>query len=83
VFNLIDFNRSSRSIQNYPLNLISSATFNLHSQSQIFLYTQSNGNINICDFREKSDFSYRPSILLSTSTENLSTVYANWLNYVS
>ncbi len=63
VFNLVDFNQTTGSANNYS-DLISSATFNQFSESSIFLYTTSSGNINICDFRDRSDFSKSPSIQL-------------------
>ena len=45
----------------------------------------SNGDIKICDFREKSDFSSSASLSLSTSQHNpnVSQTYATWLNNVS
>lgn len=47
------------------------------------MYTTSNGLINICDIREKSDFSRKASITLSTQTESNPSVFSHWLNYVS
>lgn len=79
VFNIVNLNQN----QGKNISLISSASFSQFTQSQIFLYSMSNGDINICDFREKSDFNKKPSILLSTSRENGSSSYSNWLNYVS
>lgn len=47
------------------------------------MYTTSNGLINICDIREKSNFSRKASITLSTQTESNPSVFSHWLNYVS
>ena len=65
--------------------LITKATFNQASQSCVYLYTTSVGNINICDFRERSDFSARPSLQLSTQAAhgNQGQEFQKWLNYVS
>jgi serine/threonine-protein phosphatase 2A regulatory subunit B len=50
----------------------------------MFLYTMSNGQVNICDYRDRSDFSTSASISLNTAAQNqYSYVYSNWLNYVS
>lgn len=47
------------------------------------VYSTSDGEINVCDFREKSDFSSSPSIRMSTSAENRQSQYSSWLNYIS
>lgn len=59
VFSLIDYNRKHASEND---ERITSAKFNSsQSQSCVFLYTTSFGKINVCDFREKSNFSSTPS----------------------
>lgn len=64
--------------------LISSANFNQTSQSCLFLYTTVAGMINVCDFRERSDFSKRPSLQLNSAAANdLKGNFSKWLNYVS
>lgn len=80
-YNLVNLNSQGKK-QQMPY-LISSAVFNRFSQSSLFMYTTSNGLINICDIREKSDFSRKASITLSTQTESNPSVFSHWLNYVS
>jgi hypothetical protein len=55
---LLDLNRNKRGNE----ELISSASFNKSGHNCLFLYTTSKGMINICDFRERSDFKTRPSL---------------------
>jgi len=51
----------------------------------MFLYTTSFGNINICDVREKSNFSVRPTTRLcnQSAAEGPLSMYASSLNFVS
>lgn len=82
-FKLID---NKTKTGNTTSSAISGGCFNQYGQNSIFLYTQCTGEINICDFRERSDFSKRPSIQLKTSLHNnISThqQYTNFLNYCS
>ena len=46
---------------------ISSASFNQFGSSCMFLYTLSNGDIHICDLRERSNFSRKSSQMMRTS----------------
>ena len=79
VFNLVDLN------SNKSDELVSSASFNGFGSSCVFLYTTSKGMINICDFREKSNFTNRPSQQLSTALANKgqNDQYNRLLDYVS
>lgn len=71
VFNIVNFNKPKGSkVKTQSQKLISSAQFNQFSRSSLMVYTTSDGEINLCDFREKSDFSVRPSLRMSTSSEN-------------
>jgi hypothetical protein len=83
VYNFINLNGQGAKRKEQPQYLISSASFNQFSQSSLFMYTTSNGNIHICDVRERSDFTKKSSITLQTQHENQPSVYAAWLNYVS
>ena len=56
VYNFINLNGQGAKRKEQPQYLISSASFNQFSQSSLFMYTTSNGNIHICDVRERSDF---------------------------
>ena len=52
----------------------------------MFLYTTSNGKINLCDLREKSDFHGRASLTLETSGKSSkisANVFSKWINSVS
>jgi len=79
VFDLLHFDKAKTQ------GLVSSASFNQQGQDCMFLYTTSRGTINVCDFRERSDFSARPSLQLSTSLANnyKQDAYSKWLDYVS
>jgi hypothetical protein len=55
-YNLIDNNGRGVNRKDQPQFLISNASFNQFSQSSMFMYTTSSGDINICDIRVKSDF---------------------------
>jgi hypothetical protein len=66
-FKMIDNKTKTGSLTS---SAISGGCFNQFGQSTLFLYTQCTGEINICDFREKSDFSKRPSIQLKTGLHN-------------
>lgn len=78
---MVDFERSKDKSQN---ELITSARFN-QSQGTVFMYTTSHGRINICDFREHSDFHKRPSVMLDAAvrTAGKGSVFNKWTNAVS
>lgn len=58
VYNLIDYERRN---SNQEEERINSAVFNPTGGS-VFMYTTSEGKINVCDLRESSDFHTRPSL---------------------
>ena len=65
---------------------ISSASFNQFGNSCMFLYTLSNGDIHICDLRERSNFSRKSSQLMRTSAHmqiGPNSIYSNYLSYCS
>jgi len=59
-YSLVNFDKT----KNNSEPIISNACFNQFGNNSMFLYCLSTGDINICDIREKSDFSKKSSILL-------------------
>jgi WD40 repeat protein len=64
--------------------LITSAVFN-HQTGTSFLFTTSQGKINVCDFREHSDFHQRASVAFDSAqkTSTKTSVFNKWTNAVS
>ena len=82
IYNLIDYERKNTTFDD---ERITSTVFNPHNPS-LFLYTTSNGKINICDLRERSDFHQRATLTFETSGKSAklsSNVFSKWLNCVS
>ena len=52
VYNLVDYDRKKSTPEDMRIN---SAVFSQNSDN-LFLYTTSSGQINLCDLRERSDF---------------------------
>ena len=69
---------------NHPA--ISSASFNQFGHSCMFLYTLSNGDIHVCDYRERSEFSKKSSLMMKTSAHleaGFNSSYSSYLAYCS
>lgn len=80
IFNMVDLERNKQSQEQ-----ITSARFN-QTQGTVFLYTTSTGKINVCDFRENSDFHKKPSIVFDSAQKTLggkASVFNKWTNSVS
>jgi len=79
---MVDFERSK---EKAAQELITSARFN-QTQGTVFLYTTTLGKINVCDFRENSDFHKRATLTLDAATKpasSKSSVFNKWTNCVS
>ena len=82
IFNLVDYERRSSCFAD---ERITSARFN-QSRGSVFMYTTSTGKINVCDFRENSDFHIKPSLSFDIATKTASaktSVFSKWMNCVS
>ena len=82
VYSLVDFGRRHSSFED---ERITNAKCNQNSGC-MFLYSTSQGKINVCDLRERSDFHTRPSIQLEVSFKNnglRSHVFNKWVDCVS
>ena len=54
-------------------------------KSCLFLYTTSAGNICVCDVRERSDFSRKPTLSFSVpqASDRRTDMFSKYLDYVS
>ena len=82
IFNMVDFERiKDRSLQ----ESITCARFN-QNQGTVFLYGTTQGKVNVCDFRENSDFHKTASTVLDAAQKNAATkagVFNKWTNAIS
>jgi len=82
VYNLIDNPRKKAATENDEL--VTRAKF--CPSQPMFLYTTSKGHIRVCDFRESSNFSRRPTVefsLDSIKKHRIVTEFDKWLMNVS
>ena len=82
IYNLVDYERRHSSFAD---ERITSARFN-QSHGSVFMYTTSTGKINVCDFRENSDFHTKPSLCFDIATKTASaktSVFSKWTNCIS
>ena len=82
IYNLIDYERKSTTVEDEMITNLTVNPFN----SSMLLFTTSTGKINMCDLRERSEFSKRPSLVLENTHKNSklsSNVFSKWINSVS
>lgn len=80
VYSLIDYNRDKVSDDDEQ---ITSAKFSQDGRG-MFLYSTNTGHINVCDFRESSNFHKSPSLSFKVPSRKVgSNLFDKWINVVS